>query len=72
MNRLTDSFHSTDYPKVLTKRFSLRLRGQLKPRDHDCKFEFGLISAGRAKVGVRESRVMCAILTSYVPHAALR
>ncbi|KAH9857422.1 beta-glucosidase [Lenzites betulinus] len=48
----TRVFLSTDYPKELTKRFTLRLRGSLKPRDHDCKYEFGLLSAGRAKLYV--------------------
>ncbi|KAI0833346.1 beta-glucosidase [Trametes gibbosa] len=48
----TRIFLSTDYPKELTKRFTLRLRGSLKPRDHDCNYEFGLISAGRAKLYV--------------------
>ncbi|KAJ8488421.1 hypothetical protein ONZ51_g3578 [Trametes cubensis] len=48
----TRIFLSTDYPKELTKRFTLRLRGQLKPRDHDCEYEFGLLSAGRAKLWV--------------------
>lgn len=41
---------STSYPAELTKRWTLRLKGQLKPRAYDSQFEFGLISAGRAKV----------------------
>jgi beta-glucosidase len=36
----------------LTRRWSLRLRGQLVPRERDVVFEFGLIVAGRAKVFV--------------------
>jgi hypothetical protein len=36
----------------LTHRWSMTLEGQLKPRERDCKFEFGLCVAGRAKVGL--------------------
>ncbi|KAG6839583.1 hypothetical protein C0991_001270 [Blastosporella zonata] len=48
----TRMFISTSAPKGLTKRWSLRLRGQLKPRPYDCAFEFGLTAAGRAKLYV--------------------
>lgn len=41
---------STSYPENITKRWTLKLDGQLKPRDQDTLFEFGLIAAGRAKV----------------------
>ena len=41
---------SIDYPEELTKRFTLRLHGYLRPRDKDTDFEFGLLSAGRAKL----------------------
>jgi beta-glucosidase len=34
----------------LTRKWTLRLRGQLVPREKDMIFEFGLIVAGRAKV----------------------
>jgi beta-glucosidase len=34
----------------ITRRWTLRLRGQLVPREKDTVFEFGLIVAGRAKV----------------------
>lgn len=44
---------STSYPQNITKRWTLKLRGQLKPREKDTEFEFGLISAGRAKVCIR-------------------
>ncbi|OSD02184.1 glycoside hydrolase family 3 protein [Trametes coccinea BRFM310] len=54
----TRIFLSTDYPKELTKRFTLRLRGQLKPREHDCEYEFGLLSAGRAKLFVNDQLVI--------------
>ena len=37
-------------PGVVTRRWTLRLRGQLVPREKDMVFEFGLIVAGRAKV----------------------
>jgi len=46
----TRIFISTSVPKGITKRWTMKLRGQLKPRDKDCKFEFGLTVAGRAKV----------------------
>jgi len=34
----------------ITRKWTLRLRGQLVPREKDMTFEFGLIVAGRAKV----------------------
>ena len=34
----------------ITRRWTLRLRGLLVPREKDMVFEFGLIVAGRAKV----------------------
>lgn len=46
----TRVFISTSSPKGITRRWTLRLRGQLKPRPYDCQFEFGLTAAGRAKV----------------------
>jgi beta-glucosidase len=46
----TRIFVSIDKPKGLTHRWSLTLEGNLKPRDKDCTFEFGLTVAGRAKV----------------------
>ncbi|KAI0956541.1 hypothetical protein AcW1_005197 [Taiwanofungus camphoratus] len=48
----TRIFLSTSYPSELTKRWTLKLKGALKPREHDCQFEFGLLSAGRAKLYV--------------------
>ncbi|KXN84309.1 putative beta-glucosidase I [Leucoagaricus sp. SymC.cos] len=48
----TRCFIGTAYPDGLTKKWSLRLKGYLKPREHDCKFEFGLTVAGRAKLYV--------------------
>jgi beta-glucosidase len=37
-------------PQVATRRWTLRLRGQLVPREKDMTFEFSLIVVGRAKV----------------------
>jgi beta-glucosidase len=49
----TRIFISTSVPKNITRRWTLKLEGQLKPRVHDCTFEFGLTVSGRAKVGTR-------------------
>ncbi|KIK64526.1 glycoside hydrolase family 3 protein [Collybiopsis luxurians FD-317 M1] len=48
----TRIFISTSYPKELTTRWTLRLRGFLRPRQKDTPFEFGLMVAGRAKLFV--------------------
>jgi beta-glucosidase len=40
----------SDLKDDLTRKWTLRLRGQLVPREKDMIFEFGLIVAGRAKV----------------------
>ncbi|KAH7919491.1 glycoside hydrolase family 3 protein [Leucogyrophana mollusca] len=48
----TRIFISTSSPKGITRRWTLKLEGQLKPRAHDCTFEFGLTVAGRAKLFV--------------------
>lgn len=51
--RLVDEtriFISTSAPKGITRRWTMKLEGQLKPRAHDCTFEFGLTVSGRAKV----------------------
>jgi len=47
----TKMFIGTSYPKGLTRKWTMKLRGFLKPRPYDIDFEFGLIAAGRAKVG---------------------
>ncbi|KAF6758454.1 beta-glucosidase [Ephemerocybe angulata] len=47
----TRMFISTSTPPGITKRWTLRLKGYLK-REYDCKFEFGLTAAGRAKLYV--------------------
>jgi beta-glucosidase len=39
-----------DVEDGITRKWTLRLRGQLVPREKDMIFEFGLIVAGRAKV----------------------
>ncbi|KAI0697103.1 beta-glucosidase [Cerioporus squamosus] len=54
----TRVFLSDDYPRELTKRFTLRLRGFLKPREKDTDFEFGLLSAGRAKLFIDDQLVI--------------
>ncbi|KAJ6482510.1 beta-glucosidase [Mycena sanguinolenta] len=48
----TRIFISTSAPSALTKRWTLKLRGRLSPREKDAPFEFGLISAGRARLYV--------------------
>ncbi|KAJ7100754.1 beta-glucosidase [Mycena belliarum] len=48
----TKIFVSTSAPEGITKRWTLKLRGQLLPRAKDMPFEFGLITAGRAKLYV--------------------
>ena len=47
----TKMFIGNSYPKGLTRKWTMKLRGFLKPRPYDIDFEFGLIAAGRAKVG---------------------
>lgn len=46
----TRIFISTSTPKNITRRWTMKLRGYLKPRPYDCNFEFGLTVSGRAKV----------------------
>ena len=41
---------STSYPKGITRRWTIKLRGFLKPKPYDIDFEFGLVAVGRAKV----------------------
>ncbi|KAF8995211.1 beta-glucosidase [Cyathus striatus] len=48
----TKIFISTSYPKGITRRWTLKLKGYLKERERDCEFEFGVIAAGRAKLYV--------------------
>ncbi|KAH9994133.1 beta-glucosidase [Russula compacta] len=45
-------------PKDLTRRWTLRLRGQLVPRERDSVFEFGLTVAGRAKLWLDDRLVV--------------
>ncbi|THG97996.1 hypothetical protein EW026_g4112 [Hermanssonia centrifuga] len=51
----TKIFISTSYPAGITHRWTLKLKGQLKPREQDTLFEFGLIAAGRAKTTISSS-----------------
>lgn len=60
----TRVFISTSYPKELTKRWTLKLRGFLRPRKVDTPFEFGLLVAGRAKVCFLDS-ISNILLNSY-------
>ena len=46
----TRMFIGISTPQGITRRWTLKLRGYLKPRPYDCNFEFGLTVAGRAKV----------------------
>jgi len=46
----TRAFIGTSYPDGLTKRWTLKLKGYLKPQEADSKWTFGLIVSGRAKV----------------------
>jgi beta-glucosidase len=46
----TRMFISTSVPQGITKKWTMKVRGHLKPRPYDCVFEFGLTVAGRAKV----------------------
>ncbi|ETW84195.1 glycoside hydrolase family 3 protein [Heterobasidion irregulare TC 32-1] len=55
VTRLIDEtriFVSLSAPQGITRRWTLRLRGQLLPRPYDTDFEFGLSVAGRAKLFV--------------------
>ncbi|KAJ7581226.1 beta-glucosidase [Mycena floridula] len=46
----TRIFVSTSAPTGITRIWTLKLEGYLKPRPYDAKFEFGLTVAGRAKL----------------------
>lgn len=53
--RLVDEtrvFIGTSTPEGITKRWSFKLEGQLKPKPYDRKFEFGMAAAGRSKVSL--------------------
>ncbi|KAI0087212.1 beta-glucosidase [Irpex rosettiformis] len=54
----TRMFISTSYPGGITKKWSLRLKGSLKPREKDTLYEFSLLSAGRAKLFVDDQPVI--------------
>lgn len=46
----TNIIVSDEAPEDITKRWTMKLKGQLKPREKDCEFEFGVFVAGRARV----------------------
>lgn len=48
----------SDFPDGLTRKWTLRLRGQLVPREKDMIFEFGLSVVGRAKLWVDDKLVI--------------
>lgn len=48
----TRCFMGTSFPRELTKRWTFKVVGNLRPRSYDVDFEFGLMVAGRAKVGI--------------------
>jgi beta-glucosidase len=54
----TRIFVSLSAPPGLTRRWTCRLRGQLKPRTRDCAFKFGLTVAGRARLHVDDVPVI--------------
>ncbi|TFY77060.1 hypothetical protein EWM64_g6952 [Hericium alpestre] len=48
----TRIFVSLSAPEGITRRWTMKLRGKLRPRPYDVKFEFGLAVSGRAKLWV--------------------
>lgn len=65
-HRLLDEtrlFISISAPKGITRRWTMKLEGQLKPRVRDCTFEFGLTVSGRAKVDTPFPTAVHAVLT---------
>ncbi|KAF9647277.1 hypothetical protein BDM02DRAFT_3156218 [Thelephora ganbajun] len=48
----TRLFIGTSYPKGITRKWTMKLRGFLKPKPYDIDFESGIIAAGRAKLWV--------------------
>ena len=46
----TRLFIGISTPPGISRQWTLKLRGYLKPRPYDCTFEFGLTANGRAKV----------------------
>jgi beta-glucosidase len=53
-------------PQAGTRKWTLRLRGQLVPREKDMVFEFGLTVAGRAKVITFNGHLVGNLLTGYL------
>ena len=50
----TRLFIGVSTPQGITRHWTMKLLGYLKPRPHDCIFEFGLEVAGRAKVYINK------------------
>ncbi|KAF5318104.1 hypothetical protein D9619_012049 [Psilocybe cf. subviscida] len=48
----TNIIVSDEAPENITKRWTMKLKGQLRPREKDCEFEFGVFVAGRARLYV--------------------
>ena len=46
----TNIFISTSTPKEISTRWTMKLKGFMRPREEDTEFEFGLTVAGRAKL----------------------
>ncbi|EIM87989.1 beta-glucosidase [Stereum hirsutum FP-91666 SS1] len=54
----TRIFVSLSAPKGITRRWTLRLKGQLKPKTYACDFEFGMSVSGRAKLWVDDKLII--------------
>ncbi|KAF7974223.1 hypothetical protein HWV62_13094 [Athelia sp. TMB] len=54
----TRMFIGTSIPAGITRRWTMKLTGQLKPRDHERLFEFGMAVAGRAKLWVDDKLII--------------
>ena len=59
-------FIGPSIPPGITMHWTLKLRGNLKPRPYDCLFEFGLTVAGRAKVCILIICLYIGLLTIYL------
>lgn len=62
----TNAFISIDKPEGVASHFTLHLRGKLKPRGTDQKFEFGLTASGRAKVSILSLSATPELHSSYM------
>lgn len=66
----TNALISVDKPKGVATYFTLHLKGKMRPRTEDTKFEFGLTVAGRAKV-LALSQITTSISNWYLVIAAV-